>query len=394
VFTATAVLSLAIGIGANAAVFSAASALLLRPMPGLSQPDRLIDIGRTQDGSGFDTVSYPYYRAVRERATSLEGVYALDVEPVAMSLGGRDGAERVYGTVVSGTYFEVLGVRPQSGRLLSREDDEGAPGSHAVAVISHDLWQRRFGGDPAIVGRTAPINGHPFAIVGIAPPEFHGTTVFRPDVWVPTSSIALVTRMHDDILQSRRAVWLMMGARLKRGVSVAQADAELRAIGATLQREYPREYQGKGLKALPVAAVPGMSGTIAQFLGLLMALVGLVLLIACVNVSGMLLARGAAREREIAVRMAIGARRSQIARQVLIETAVLFVLSGAAGVILSRWFAALLLGVLPELPFPISLDLVTDWRVFAFATGISFAGALLAGLMPAVQASRRISSPC
>jgi predicted permease len=257
-----------------------------------------------------------------------------------------------------------------------------------VAVISHDLWQRRFGGDPAVVGRTATINGHLFAIVGVAPPDFHGTTIFRPDVWVPTSSIALVSRMHDDILQSRRAVWLMMGGRLKPGVSVAQADAELRAIGAALQREYPREYGGKGVKALPLAAVPGMSGTIAQFLGLLMALVGLVLLIACVNVSGMLLARGAAREREIAVRMAIGARRSQIARQLLIETAVFFVVSGAAGLILSRWFAALLLGVLPELPFPVSLDLATDWRVVAFAAAVSFAGALLAGLMPAVQASR------
>ena len=167
-FTLTAALSLAIGIGANTTIFSVANALLVRPLPGLTAPDRLVDLGRTQRGEGFDTFSYPYYRSVRERATTLEGVYAYDLEPAAMGLGGREAAERVYGTMVSGNYFTVLGARATHGRTLEDRDD-GIPGESAVTVISHELWERRFDSDPAIVGQTILLNSHPFTVVGIAP---------------------------------------------------------------------------------------------------------------------------------------------------------------------------------------------------------------------------------
>jgi len=175
-FTATAVLSLAIGIGANTAIFAPASALLLRPMPGVREASRLVDIGRTQNGQGFDTSSYPNFRDLRARVTTLTDVYAGRLDPTPMGLGGPDGAERIYGTIVSANYFAVLGTTPAAGRLLAEADDNGAPNGHQVMVISDELWHRRFGGDRSIIGRTVPLNGVPFAIVGVTPPGFRSRT--------------------------------------------------------------------------------------------------------------------------------------------------------------------------------------------------------------------------
>ena len=388
-FTATAALSLAIGIGANTTIFSAASALLLRPLPGIAEHGRLVDIGRTQDGNDFDNSSYPNYRDVRARVTTLTDVYAIRIEPQAMSLGSEQGAEQIYGAVVSGSYFQVLGTRPHAGRLLIDADDERAPGSHAVMVISHELWQRRFGGDPNVVGQTVPLNGHSFAIIGIAPRGFQGTTVMRVDAWVPISATPLTTpRRNANILTMREAVWLLMGGRLKPGVTIAQANAELKAIGAALEREFPIENRGKGLTAMPSAVIPGEMVAFTGFLALLMALVGVVLLIACVNLSGMLLARAAGRRREIAVRLAIGATRGRLARQLITETLLLFVGGCAIGLVLSGWLRALLLGVIPQLPVPLAIDMPIDVRVLAFAIGLSLVAAILCGLAPALQASR------
>ena len=389
IFTLTAALSLAIGIGANTTIFSAASAMLLRPLPGIAESHRLVDIGRTQNGRDFDNSSYPNYRDIRARVTTLTDVYAVRLESQPMGLGGLDGAERIYGAVVSGNYFTVLGTRAHAGRLLNDGDDEGAPGSHPVMVISYELWQRRFGGNPGAIGQTVPLNGYPFAIVGVAPPGFQGTTLIRSDAWVPMTSNHLASPRRDaSLLQERRAVWLIMGGRLKPGTTVAQANAELEAIGAGLEREFPAENRGKGLKALPSAVVPGHIDVFAGFLGFLMAIVGLVLLIACVNLSGMMLARAAARRREIAVRLAIGATRWRLARQLLAETALLFVAGCVLGLLLSRWLRAMLLALLPQLPVPIGIEMPLDARVLAFAIGLSLIAAVLSGLAPAMQASR------
>ena len=387
-FTLTATLSLAIGIGANTTIFSAASALLLRPLPGVAAPGRLVDIGRTQNGKDFDNSSYPNYRDIRARVTTLTDVYAMKFEPQAMGLGGTDGAERIYGAIVSGNYFAVLGTRPHLGRLLMDADDEGAPGSHPVIVISYELWQRRFGGSASVVGQTVALNGNAFSVVGIAPEGFQGTTVIRNDAWVPMSAMALASpRRSTSMLTSREAVWVIMGGRLKPGVTVAQAKAEVVAIGAGLEREFPNENRGKGLTATASAMIPGHIDVFAGFLGLLMAIVGLVLLIACVNLSGMMLARAAGRRREIAVRLAIGASRWRLARQLLTETAVLFAGGCALGVLLSRWLGALLMSLLPTLPVPLGVDMPTDYRVLAFAIVISFGAAVVSGLAPALQAS-------
>ena len=385
-FTITAALSLAIGIGANTTIFSVANALLLRPLPGLAAPDRLVDLGRTQRGEGFDTVSHPYFRSVRERATTLEGVYAVRLEPSPMSLGGRGAAERVFGTVVSGNYFTVLGTRAAYGRTLEDRDD-GTPGESPVTVISHELWERRFNSDPGIVGQSILLNSHPFTIVGVAPRGFQGTTLLRADLWLPISMTAAAIPRVRSGLTERRPVWLVMGGRLKSGVSIAQAQGEMTAIAAGLVREFPEDYRDKGMAVAASALVPGRINIVAGFMGLLMVIVGLVLLIACVNVAGMMLARAAGRRREIAVRLAIGAGRGRLIRQLMTEAVIVFAAGGAIGLLLSRWLTSLLLAVLPALPFPVGLDTPTDWRVLAFAIGLSLVTALLSGLAPALQAS-------
>jgi predicted permease len=385
-FTLTASLSIAVGIGANTTIFSVANALLMRPLPGLDRPDRLVDLGRTAQGQGFETVSHPYYRSVRERATTVSGVYAYPLEPAPMSLGGRDAAERVYGMVVSGNYFDVLGTRPVYGRLLNDGDDKTV-GGQPVSVISHELWERRFAADPAIVGQSIVLNSHPFTVVGVAPRGFQGTALLRSDLWVPLSMTGVAIPRNPIGVESRQSVWLVMGGRLKDSVTIQHAQAEMNAIASGLQREFPQESVDRGIVVARSSLVPGYINMVAAFMVLLMAIVGLVLLIACVNVAGMMLARAANRRREIAVRLAVGAGPGRLIRQLMIEAIVLFAAGGAIGIVLSRWLTSMLLGVLPALPAPVGLDMPTDWRVLTFAVLLSLATALLSGLAPALQAS-------
>ena len=247
------------------------------------------------------------------------------------------------------------------------------------------------GSDSAAVGRAITLNGHPFTIVGVTPRGFQGTTLLKPDLWVPMSMSAQAQpRLSANILTNRQAVWLFMGGRLKPGVTVQQANAEAAAIGANLEREYPRDNKGKGFVVQPSAIVPGQIQVVAGFIGLLMGIVGLVLLIACVNVSGMLLARAAGRRREIAVRLAIGAGRGRLIRQLLTETALLFAAAGVAAVIITNWLTALLLAVLPQLPVPLFVEFHSHWRVLAFPPALSLAAAVLAGLAPALQACAQL----
>ena len=387
-FTITAALSLAIGIGANTTIFSIANALLMRPLPGLAEPERLVDLGRTTRGQGFDTVSYPYYLEVRRRSTTLDGVFAYRLEPTAMSLGGSAEPERVYGTLVSGSYFPTLGTRPALGRLLQDADDI-TPGGHPVVVISHELWTRRFGNDPSIVGRRVTLNSTPFTVVGVTPRGFQGTTLMEPDLWMPLSMFAEgAPRMTARMLTEPRIVWLVMGGRLRDGVGIPQAQGELSAVAAALQREFPDAYRDRGIAVARSALVPGRTGMVAAFVGLLMAIVGLVLLIACVNVTGMMLARAVARRREIAVRLAIGAGRGRLVRQLITEAVIVFAAGGVAGLMLSRWLTSLLMALLPRLPVPVAIEVTTDWRVVSFAVALSLAAAVLSALVPALHAAR------
>ena len=306
VFTIVAVLSLAIGIGANSAVFSLFNALLLRPRPGIDAPNEIVDVGRTQDGSGFDTSSYPNYVDLRGRNTVFSGLAAYEIEPRPMGLGGKTDAERIFGVKVSGNYFSVLGVRPAAGRFFVPEEDRVA-GERRSAVLSYDLWHRRFQKDPAIVGQTVILNGYPFAVVGVAQKDFRGTSLLAPDVWIPIHSLET-----DELLRRRQSVWLLMVGRLKPGITVDQAQASMNVLAASLLKAYPQENEGKGIAVHASTIFPGdMMTMIYGFLALLFVIVGLVLLIGCVNFAGMMLARATTRRREVAVRLALGAGRSR-----------------------------------------------------------------------------------
>jgi predicted permease len=383
IFALTAALSLAIGIGANTTIFTIANALLVARPAGVVEPDRLVDILGTQSGSAgkIGQTSYPNYLDVRERATTLDGVYAYQPVAQPMSLGSPSGAERISGTFVSTNYFNVLGAHPAVGRLFGGGDSE-QPGASPIVVLSHSLWTRRFNSDPAIVGQTLTIGGEPFAVVGVAHQGFRGTTILVSDVWLPSAMGA------SPRLSSREMPWPLMGGRLKPGVSSAQAAAELDAIGRALEREYPNENRGRGLRAVAATPIPGNALPVAEFLSLLMAIVSLVLVTACVNVAGVLLARATARRREIAVRLAIGAGRARLVRQLLTETMLLFTLGGAAGLLVARAMTTALVSLLPALPIPEDVSLPLDGRALAYTAGLSMIAAVLSGLVPALQTSK------
>lgn len=388
-FALTAVLSLAIGIGANTTIFTIASALLFRAPSAVADADRLVDIGRSQEGDGFDNNSYPNYVDLRARNTVFSDVYAFRFDAQPMSLGGANGAERIYGNLVTNNYFETLGVRPALGRLFTR-DDRTEAGAAPVVVLTHRLWTRRFQRDPNIAGRKLLLNGHLFTIAGVAPEGFRGTTVFAGDLWVPMNMVAEATpRRSASMLTSREATWLLMGGRLKPGVTVERAQAELTLIGSALEREYPRENRGRGLRVAAMSPVPGNGAPLAAFLAGLMAVAALVLTIACANVAGVLLARATSRRREIAVRLALGAGRARLIRQLLVESATLFLAGGILGLLLARVMTNLLLALLPSLPVPIDVALSLDARTLAFTTALSLAAAVLCGLVPALHASKR-----
>src|SRR4051812_41623802 len=222
VFALTAAVSLAIGIGANTTIFTLANALLFKAPVGVTEPSRLVDVGRSQDGSGFDTSSYPTFLDVRSRNTVFSNIYAYGIEPQPISLGGANGAESIFGGLVTLNYFDTLGARPSAGRLFSSRDDEAADASPLV-VLSHRFWIRRFNGDASIVGSRITLNGHPFTVTGIAEEGFQGTTVITADLWVPLTMVGQISpRRSSSLLTSRDSVWLVMAARLKPGVSVAQ----------------------------------------------------------------------------------------------------------------------------------------------------------------------------
>jgi len=403
IFTLTAAVSLAIGIGATTTIFTIANGLLLRSAVGVSDPGRLVDITRSKErgGPGIDPVSYPDYLEVRTRATMLDGVYGyqLELQPASLRLE-NNGAERVYPGVVTTNYFEVLGVPAVVGRTFGVGDSQEA-GSSPVVVLSHRFWARRFNSDSGVVGRTLYLNGYPFSVVGVAREGFLGMTVVAPDLWVPASMVAALNpEFGERLLVARAADWMMLGGRLKPGASRAQASAEIAAIGVALAREFPVKYDflppGVGptdfsfvWSAEPSSPIPsGLRVIVAGFLTLLMSIVAVVLVIACANLAGVLLARGVVRRREVAVRTAIGAGRGRVVRQLLTETTLLFALGGIAGLLLARVLTSLLVSLLPAFPLPVNVSVPLDWRVVAFSLAISLVAALLCGVAPALHASK------
>ena len=385
-FTLVAVVSLAVGIGANTTIFSLVNAALLRPLPGVADESRIVDVNRTtREGDNFSQTSYLDYEYFRDHARTFEGLAAYTMLPLDVTAGGE--AERAHGLLISSNYFEVMGARPARGRFLLEEEDRA--GAAPAAVISYKLWRDRMGSASDAVGKQIALNGRQFTIVGVAPEGFKAPFIYlSPDVFVAlhAQTEAMPGR---DMLSDRGAGWLGVRGRLKDGASVEQAQAELNVLAGQLQTEFAEAERGMGASVRPVGHVPGeVRAAVVRFMTTLSVIVGLVLLVACANVAGMLLARSASRGREMAIRAAMGATRGRVIRQLLTESLMLFVCGGALGVLLAVWMNDLVLAFRPSGTLAVAFDLNVDWRVLAYTLGVSLLTGVVFGLAPAVTASK------
>ena len=389
-FTTVAVLTLALGIGANTAIFTVVNSLLLRPLP-VEQPDRLVAVFMTHKGDDtFNPSSYPDYSDLRDRNGVFSGVAAHFYCP--MSLKTVDRPEVVIGQAVTSNYFNVLGVRPFLGRTFLPEEGE-TPGSHPVAVLSYRVWERGFDSDRGIIGKKVLVNDHPFTVVGVTPRDFTGlSTAIVPAVWVPVTMIRQVIPFPIS-LTNRDDPWLLIVARLKPGVSMAQAEAAAKVLAANLDKEYPSGANTEKSFSLLEANRNRIGPTnttdgVRRGFVLLMMVVGVVLLIACFNVANLQLAKASGRQREIALRTSLGASRARILRQLLTESVLLSLLGGLGGLFVGAWTVDLLGMFQPPSIFPIKFDLSPDWRVLTFTLLLSLLAGILFGLSPALQATR------
>jgi len=401
-FTIVAVLALALGIGANTAIFSLLDQVLLRSLP-VVEPDRLVILSDAEQRSGLSTsdnsevvYSYPHYKDVRERIPLFDGVIAR--AGVRLSVIAAGTSERAQGEIVSGNYFPVLGVRPALGRLLDAGDD-GLPGASPVAVLSYGYWSRRFGASPSVVGQKIILNDYPFAVVGVAARGFNGVLKGQnADVFVPIAMKREVTPGLNGLVE-RDIMWLNIFARLKPGMSRTRTEGLLQvAYAPILETEiqstkhpsarFRERYLRQHISLQPAAqGINLLAATWGEPLLILMGMVALVLTITCANVAGLLMAKGAARRKEIAVRMALGAGRRAVVRQLLLESLVLGAAGGVAALWVANWSSNALIHLLPE-DAAGGLTTNLDVRVLVFNVAVALGAGLLFGILPAVQSSR------
>ena len=400
-FGAVAILSVAFGIGANTAIFSLTDQILVRMLP-VKDPEQLVmlsAVGQHYGGNaGANRISYPMYQDFRDHNTVFSGMFCFREVDMSLSYGGR--TERIAGEVVSGNYFRVLGISAAIGRLFTASDDQ-YQGGHPVAVLSYGYWQRRFAGDPAIIGRKLEINGYPYTVVGVSQPGFSGTDPnYAPQIRVPVMMSPKIGRWLG--LNERRFRWVTAFGRLKPGVTVEQAKASIQPLFHQIlqmevqQKEFAKAspYMKQAFLKMSMNVLPAATGRsqlrrqFSKPLLVLMATVALVLLIACANVANLLIARATSRQKEIAVRLALGSGRWRIVSQLLVESLMLAFAGGLAGLALAFWTDRALLGFLPPSSVPLTISATPDWRVLGFNFGLSLLTGVIFGLIPALQSTR------
>ena len=400
-FTCAVTASLALGLGANTVIFNLLDQVLLRPLP-VKDPGQLVLLDAPGPNSGMFNgdrsrrlFSYPEYRSLRDRGRMFDGLIARF--PVGVNFSYEGPAEAAAGELVSGNFFDVLGIRPALGRLLSPQDDL-IKGAHPVAVMSYGFWMRRFGGDPAVVGKTVRVNSTPMTVIGVLPSGFFGVYVGRaPDLYVPMMMKAQMTPTWD-MLEDRTAHWLHILGRVQNRAAAEVAvqvlykpelEADITAMGSEPSPGFRQRFLEKKLLLQPASSgVPTFREEAGVPLWLLMAMVGLVLLIACANVANLMMARALGRRKEVAVRLAMGARRWDVVRQLLVESLLVSLLGAIAGIGLAAWTASLLVHNLPgdEGVNAITSDL--DLRALAFAFALSLISVIIFGLLPAIRSTR------
>jgi predicted permease len=383
-FTAVVILTLTLGIAANTTVFSWIDELLLRPFPGAADGGRLAVLQMVTAGApnGANQISYPDYLDYRANLKSLAGL-AVHHEDV-FSLGEPGRSEAVWGELVSGNYFDMLGVKPELGRTFSADEDGDKVNAYPVAVISDGLWRRRFHADPKVVGSTLRVNNGEFTVIGVAAPEFRGTMpglVF--DIWTPVTMAPQFGVLDERGFRERGTQWLYALGRLQPGVSIRQAGAEAATFARSLEAAYPKSNRGIGAIITPVWEFPSAApGLLLKPLRMLMAISLLLMLIVCANVANLLLARIIARRKELSIRLAVGAQGARLGRQLFTETLLLAGVSAVAGLLLASWMADVLPSLIPRIGVHVALGFAMSWRVLAFTILICVVAAIVSSAMP------------
>ena len=391
-FAIIVVLTLALGIGANAAIFSIVDWLLLRPLP-VRNPGQLTTIWQQQGNQEilFPGTSVPDYRELSNQSTAaFDDVFGYELDLVGLRV--RDNkAERVVTNYVTGNFFSALGLKPALGRLILPSEGS-APGSDPVIVLSYSFWKRRLGGDPGILGTRVLVNGHPLTVVGVAPEGFQGISPFLAVSGYVPLGMGTVIDQPPDFMSNRGQRGLNVLARLRRGVSVQQAQAAIGVVAQRLAQQYPDVDKNLMMMVFPETRSrlgDPRTDSVNVICGLFLGLAGLVLLLACVNVANILLVRASTRAREMAIRAALGARRARLVRQLLIESVLVAALGGAAGLLVGWLGTTALTSINLQTDLPVLLALNFDWRVFAYAFIVALLTGVIVGVFPALRASRR-----
>ena len=396
--TLVAVISLAVGIGANSAIFSLVNSLFLRPR-AISRPDQVVELYVGEGEQPYQSTSYPSYLELRDRNDVLSGLAAYSIQQFRLGVAGE--VEPIWGEAVSGNYFDVLGVAAQKGRTFAADEDL-VPRQKPVVVVSHGLWQRRFNSDPELVGKTITLNDQSLTVIGVAPPQYTGMIRgISAEIWVPMMMMPAMEKGGEAIL-TRNSRGLVLVGRLKPETTLTQARARFDLLTRDMQAAHPEEWMSKessgpvrvsAITVLPESETrihPSAHSAAYAVFGLVFVIVNLVLLIACINLASMLLARAVTRRREIAVRLAIGASRFRIVRQLLTESMLLSLIAGVAGILFAAWLLNSLVAFMPALPegVRVALDLRLDWHVVLYTISFATVTGIFFGLAPALFSSK------